>query len=364
MLPAVLLIGVAAAAPAPELVPAAGAPAPVFIGSNIPWNHFGYDIGGGAFEPDWFEAYFQGAAANGSNTARFWLHCDGRSGLVKDNASGLITGLSPTFAPELKQLVALAAKHKIVLQLTLWSFDMCKNERNSGSTMASLISDPAKTMAYTQAALRPLLGAVAGAPNVLFEVINEPEWCMKDTPCNTKDCVTVLEMQRFIAVITSVIHESAFKVTVGSASLKWNSPTTPPAVGNWWSDSALKAAATTGCASPTLDLFNVHFYDWMVNPQWGYDPLRANTTYWGLDKPTVIGEIPTTSKFYNASNMLQVPFDNGFRGSVFWAFNDPQFPLGPAVAPMAAFSKTVGELGTYAAVTAWLQDFGAAGNTT
>ena len=37
-----------------------------------------YDIGGGAFEPDWFEAYFQGAAANGSNTARVWLHCDGR----------------------------------------------------------------------------------------------------------------------------------------------------------------------------------------------------------------------------------------------------------------------------------------------
>lgn len=32
-----------------------------------------------------------------------------------------------------------------------------------------------------------------------------------------------------------------------------------------------------------------------------------------------------------------------------------------AVAPMSAFAKTVGELGTYAAVTAWLQDFGAAG---
>ena len=31
---------------------------PAFIGTNIPWNKFGYDIGGGAFDASWFEGYF------------------------------------------------------------------------------------------------------------------------------------------------------------------------------------------------------------------------------------------------------------------------------------------------------------------
>ena len=41
----------------------------------------------------------------------------------------------------------------------------------------------------------------------------------------------------------------------------------------------------------------MHFYDWMVNPSWGYDPMRKNTSYWGItDKLTVVAELPAEKK--------------------------------------------------------------------
>ena len=32
--------------------------APLFLGINIPWHWFGYDIGGGAFDEGWFDGFF------------------------------------------------------------------------------------------------------------------------------------------------------------------------------------------------------------------------------------------------------------------------------------------------------------------
>ena len=286
---------------------------PVFVGTNIPWNHFGNDIGGGAFDAAWFDHYFEGAKRNGSNVARFWLHCGGQgSGLTFNASTGFVSGLTPSFTDDLRSLVSIAAKHNVALQLTLWSFDMCKDDAGKGYTRSNLISDPGATRSYVQNALNPMLaainsvGASGGRNGVFFEVINEPEWCMKSVPCNTKDCVDDADMQRFVAAVAMAVHEAAFKVTVGSASLKWSSPTQPPAVTSFWDDASLrKHGPASGCASPTLDLYNIHYYDWMWNPQWGYDPCRANATYWGVtDRPTVVGELPATSKHYSPSKLL------------------------------------------------------------
>merc|ERR1711871_1136683 len=87
-----LLLGLfLAAAAASEQNP----PAPVFIGSNIPWNHFGNDIGAGSFDAAWFDSYFAGAHHNGSNIARFWLHAGGQGKGLLFNSTGAVTGLAP-----------------------------------------------------------------------------------------------------------------------------------------------------------------------------------------------------------------------------------------------------------------------------
>ncbi len=53
--------------------------------------------------------------------------------------------------------------------------------------------------------------------------------------------------------------------------------------------------------------------------------------WWGLDKPTVVAELPASSEHFSTEQMLECSSANGFAGNLFWAFNDPAFPLAPAL---------------------------------
>ena len=69
-------------------------------------------------------------------------------------------------------------------------------------------------------------------------------------------------------------------------------------MGNFWSDAALGAAS--GDPEGRLDLYNVHYYDWMHDDSWGYDPCRKPVSYWGLDKPTVV-RVVRQRQFFRAN---------------------------------------------------------------
>ena len=228
---------------------------PAFIGTNIPWNKFGYDIGGGAFDASWFEGYFSRVSRK-TNCVRFFLHADGRATPQFDVAGNVVRlaredkGGELQFDRELSSLVEAAARHRLVLQICLWSFDMC---RNNGSPIRSpLLSDRAMSLSYIEHALLPLLtsleAAGCGGGRCLLEIMNEPEWCIDDPRldrCPAGTCVAAAHMQRFVALTTAAIHShSTLRVTVGSASLKWSASNTSDgrSVANLWSDAALSAA--------------------------------------------------------------------------------------------------------------------------
>jgi hypothetical protein len=322
---------------------------PMMAGLNVPWNNFGYDIGGNVFNASFFETYFALAQSGGQNVARFWVHTDGaRSGLVYDQ-SGLVQGLSATFTKDLKQLLSIAQQHSVVVQLCLWSFDMCKDEMKTGSTKAALVSSEAASKSYVENALKPMLESVRDFPNVIIETINEPEWCMKG-PGNTPDQVDASDMQRFVAMIAEAAHAKGRKVTTGSASLKWSSHASE-AEASYWDDAALLKAYPSSTGN--MDFYNVHYYDWMHNDQYGYDPMRAvDVSHWKLDKPTVVAELPPKSNFYSVADLLQKPTANGFKGVMFWAYNDPSFDIHPAMAPLKSFASSHGA--TYSALLSWL----------
>ena len=69
-------------------------------------------------------------------------------------------------------------------------------------THADLISSESKTQTYIDNALKPmltLLSAIKSATSsIVIEIINEPEWCMNEVPCDTDDCVDAVDMQRFV----------------------------------------------------------------------------------------------------------------------------------------------------------------------
>ena len=172
--------------------------------------------------------------------------------LARDDKGG-----QKQFDGELQSLVAAARRHRLVLQVVLWSFDMCRN--NGSPIRSSLISDRTKTMHYIHAALLPLLrsldAAGCGGGRCVLEVINEPEWCIDDPRldrCPAGTCVSAAHMQRFVALVAAAAHtHSDLRVTVGSASLKWAAPHTPDgrSVANLWSDDALTAAFDAALSS-------------------------------------------------------------------------------------------------------------------
>jgi len=326
---------------------------PFWAGANVPWHLFGYDIGGGAWDANWFDSAFSNLTAQGANSARFWLHADGRA-TPTFATDGTVTGPGSTsFSAELKALVQLAASHSLILQICLWSFDMCKQDAAGAGMHADLISDTEKTKSYINHALLPILAVLNASRNVLIEVINEPEWCMEGQ-CNTKQCVTVQQMQRFVGMITEAVHlHSDLAVTVGSASLKWSTSLPGGGQANFWNDTALRAAYPS--AEATLDLYNVHFYDWMYNPQWGYDPCRKPASYWGVDKQMVVAELPATSSHYTTSQMLQCAFEGGFAGDLFWAINDASFPIGEAYIALRNFTLKHADATSFLALQKWLR---------
>jgi len=215
----------------------------------------------------------------------------------------------------------MAQSNQVVLIIALWSFDMCKQETPT-SYHPQLLSNRTAAQTYIDNALKPMLNALQGFNNIVWEVINEPEWCIKETPGNTPFQATLVQMQAFAGAIADAVHKNSKQtVTLGSSCLKWNSDANPPAVGNWWSDKALQSAFPSQQAK--LDFYQVHYYDWMHNDDWGFDPVRKPASYWKLDKPTMVGELPATGgQFYKPYQLMNVSFVNGFWGSAFWAYND------------------------------------------
>ena len=329
-----------------------------WAGANLPWNSFGYDVGGGAFDRLWFDTAMGKLKSTGINSVRFWLHADGRATPTFDADGKVSSPGGPSTLSDLKDLVQLALKHELVLQICLWSFDMCKQDIAGAKMHADLITEPAKTQSYVEHALKPMLSVLADASNVVIEVQNEPEWCMEGS-CQTEECVSVQAMQRFTAMIAEAVHAHApsLTVTTGSASLKWSTTLSGGGQAHYWTDDALRSAYPEGGPGAVLDFYNVHYYDWMYDPSWGYDPCRVPLAHWGItDKPTVVGELPASSKHYSSSEMLACASLNGYAGDLFWALNDPSFPLEPALPALANFTSAQPERTAYASLVAWLRE--------
>ncbi len=280
-------------------------------GINVPWNHFGADVGGGSYSPTWFETFFADCEANGVNCVRLWIHCSGWATPVF-NASGHVTGLNSTFLSDLDNILLRALNHRVMVMPCLWSFDMTGNQNGIG-----LIADQAKTQSYVTNALIPMVQHTASAPALFaWEISNEPEWSEQDGDVDKQD------LQRFVAMLAAAIHANCGKmVTLGSACLKWNSDVNP-AEDNWWKDDVLQAAyADTGAY---LDFYQVHYYDWMVGSGWAYDPFQPdrNVSYWALDRPVLVGESPAaTDGRYTIAQQLQNAYNNDYAGVMFWSYN-------------------------------------------
>ena len=184
---------------------------PALLGLNVAWHDFGGDVGW-KWDAGWFKRCFARLRDAGGNAVRVWVHADGRRS-PKFHGRRVVGMGHTTFERDLLELVALAARYGHVLQLCLWSFDMCQQDAPGLGRRADLIKDAKLTRSYVDNALVPMLrvlnAAPGGAPHVTIEVINEPEWCVKNHDCSTAEhggeCVSLLAMQRFVGLIAEAV---------------------------------------------------------------------------------------------------------------------------------------------------------------
>lgn len=301
---------------------------PMFMhGMNIPWKNYGWDFGrhpsrGISYDGDWFEEAFKNIADAGGNVARIFLHGDGRAS-PEFNSIGEVTGLDLSFFPHLDDLLMRAERQGVYLIISLWSFEIVDDLRSCcgrfAGNHADLIREEEKTQGYIDQVLIPMVNRYKDHCALFaWEIMNEPEWAIAGIG-DKGDRVDVGEMQRFVAMLANAIHNnSEHLVTVGAASLKWNSTYSPPCEGNLWGDMALKGAYPQ--EGSYLDFYQIHYYDWMKERFANFDPYSRPFDFWKLDKPTLIGESPLFSKHYEPKEMTDRTYLNGYAGNLFWAY--------------------------------------------
>lgn len=278
------------------------------VGVNYPWLNYGGDFGGNAWghqglsEPanqavvDADFAYLQ---SHGVKFVRWFVFCDGRSGLLYAS-DGTVTGLDAYVFKDMDTLVSLAAKHDIYLVLVLLDYNLFQTAQVASGVQAggrpNLVVDPNQRKAFLELAFKPMLVRYGHNGHIIaWEVLNEPEWVMDMRGGKgANPPIKVDVMKNFVRQCAEYIHTySAQSATIGSAYRRW--------VSMW-----------TGLG---LDFYQVHYYPWMEATH----PLNFDADYIKVDKPVIIGEYPTTRSVWGIDHYLRLGLQNHYAGMFAWS---------------------------------------------
>lgn len=236
-----------------------------------------------------------------SPVVRVFLFADGRAA-PDFTEMGEIRGLDEDVFLDLDALFAAAAHYNFMLMpvlLDFWWLDTPKlvNGVQLGGH-ANIIREATKRQAFLDHVLRPLVDRYQNNPYLFaWDIINEPEWAIQevDKTFSVGDQVLLAQMQEFARLCTEVIHaSSSHKVTMGSARRQWL---------HYWTDLG-------------LDYYQFHWYDhFAAEEPFPWRPVAEL----GLDKPCLIGEVPTSSTAYSAAQFLKAAADGGYYGLLFWS---------------------------------------------
>jgi hypothetical protein len=348
-------------------------------GGNVAWNEFARDIGPGNTSLSTFEDIFQQVQNNGGNTMRLWLHTNGESTPAWDGST--VTGPGEGTIEDLRNILDLAEKYDVGLQLCLWSFDLLQQGQveDNLSRNRQFLTTPDLIQSYIDNALKPMVEQLGGHPAIVgWEIFNEPEG-MTEQYGWTNARVTMSDVQRFVNMTVGAIHRTDpdALVTNGSWSFKvlYDGEPMPAAKAddeaerlteaeltaakralsqryrsefttaearqyvqqlrsyeqadkNYYTDERLIDAG--GDPKGTLDYYNVHYYEWAGTE---LSPFHHDKSHWTLgDKPLVVGEFfmgtgdddEKNDAIYDVSyeDLYTTLYDRGYAGALGWQWFD------------------------------------------
>jgi hypothetical protein len=259
------------------------------------------------FEQTELDAEFtevRGPAGRALSLVRFFIFCDGRAA-PSFAPDGSVTGIDDSFYRDFDALLRVAARHGVFLMPVLLDFGWCAHARTvSGVRLgghANVIRDAAKRQTFLENALEPLIERYGKHPAIFaWDICNEPEWIIDGIPSGLRqdlEVVTLDEMRGFVQSCAEYVHRLSptHLVTLGSARRMW-------------------LALWSGLH---LDLYQFHWYDKFHReepfPWRPYDEL-------GLDKPCMIGEVPTANTRITRQQFITAAQEGGYSGLLFWSY--------------------------------------------
>lgn len=286
-------------------------------GMNMAWGYFANDATN--LNETIFINALDDISEAGGNSMRWWLHVNGTHS--PQYSGDTVSSITQTEINNIKRILDLAYERKMRVCISLWSHDMLNGE--SGSMVAinqKMLSDSNATMAYINNALIPLVTALKEHPGILcWEIFNEPEGMIAGlgwTGNTTGGAWTTYPyIKRFTNLAAGAIHrtDSNALVTTGTHRLTYLALN--------YTDDALIAEG--GDSLGTLNFYQAHYYDDFTSEQ---NPFIHGTSYYGLDKPIVIGEFPANiadkhpEQFPNPELPYQMLYGGGYAGAWTWTW--------------------------------------------
>jgi hypothetical protein len=307
-----------------------------FVAVNYPWLNYGRDFGASPWgycgvalsEPrDTAAADFRRVRSAGASVVRWFLLCDGRSGIRYEN--GVSAGPDDFLFKDVAAALDLASESNLRICFSLFDFlwlqarDQSKQKAGLSFPGRDALQFAGGREALLERVLIPLVREFRGNPALFaWEIVNEPEWAIPEFQPSREAALPFAEAHAFFSEIAQAIHDESGGVpaSLGSARLEW-----------------VRAWSEIG-----LDLLQAHYY-----PQLERDQKRSLRRQLedlaDLRQPLWLGEVPASdpnSPEYSVDAALTACREAHLAGAGIWRWRSPE-PGGPDAAFGAVRPETL-----------------------